>query len=279
MWREQAIIEWSWYVNSIVACCHSAKLCAHDARDFRSQQYQWRTQKIFMGDWFRVIWWSFGVRCLWRHNLTSFPCFQTNVLAKVVDVICMFFYIHSPYFMCHCTKYKLSALQVRLSEKNRLDATTQQFITAKISGCVLKQGSETHSSLRQSNLQLQNQAAMRSRQLRAVEHWRCAQNRRQKVCNRGFAVLRGGFSFVRGDWHHEINQNSTYLSVSRFNLGVLGALFTGAKPTEAPRGDGTGCAAGLAGAHPGLQDRILLNYTRIENAHKVHMKTFVFCDV
>jgi len=33
---------------------------------------------------FRVIWWSFvfGVRGLWRHNLTSFSCFQTNVLAK-----------------------------------------------------------------------------------------------------------------------------------------------------------------------------------------------------
>ena len=38
MWREQAIIEWSWHVNTIVACCHSAKLCAHAARDFRSQQ-------------------------------------------------------------------------------------------------------------------------------------------------------------------------------------------------------------------------------------------------
>ena len=37
MWREQAIIEWSWYVNS-VACCHSAKLCAYAARDFRPQQ-------------------------------------------------------------------------------------------------------------------------------------------------------------------------------------------------------------------------------------------------
>ena len=40
MWREQAIIEWSWHVNSIVACCHSAKLCAYAAWDFRSQQYQ-----------------------------------------------------------------------------------------------------------------------------------------------------------------------------------------------------------------------------------------------
>jgi len=39
MWREHAIIEWSWHVNSIVACCHSAKLCAYAARDFRSQHY------------------------------------------------------------------------------------------------------------------------------------------------------------------------------------------------------------------------------------------------
>jgi len=35
------------------------------------------------------------------------------------------------------------------------------------------------------------------------------------------------------------------------------------------------CAAGPAGAQPGLEDRILLNYTRIENAHKVRTKTFV----
>jgi len=72
--------------------------------------------------------------------------------------------------MCHCTEYKLSALQVRLSEENNLNATTQQFITAKISDCTLKQGSETHSSLRQSNLQLPNEALLTSRQIRAVEH-------------------------------------------------------------------------------------------------------------
>jgi len=100
----------------------------------------------------------------------SFPCVQTNVLATFVDIICIFFYIHSPYFMCRCTEYKLSALQIRISEKNKFNATTQQFITAKISGCALKQGSETHSSLRQSNLQLQNQAALMSRPIRAVEH-------------------------------------------------------------------------------------------------------------
>jgi len=33
-WRKQAIIEWSRWVNSIVACCHSAKLCTHAARAF-----------------------------------------------------------------------------------------------------------------------------------------------------------------------------------------------------------------------------------------------------
>ena len=38
MWREQAITEWSPRVNSIVACCHGAKPCAHAARAFRSQQ-------------------------------------------------------------------------------------------------------------------------------------------------------------------------------------------------------------------------------------------------
>jgi len=60
-------------------------------------------------------------------------------------------------------------------------------------GWVLKKVSKTHSSLRQSNLQLQNEAALMSRRIRAVEHR---------------------------------------------------------------------CAAGLAGAHPSLQDRILINYTK-----------------
>jgi len=72
--------------------------------------------------------------------------------------------------MCNCTEYKLSALQVTISEENKLIARTQQFITAKISGCALKQVSETHLSLCQSNLQLQNEAALMSRQIRAVEH-------------------------------------------------------------------------------------------------------------
>jgi len=136
--------------------------------------------------------------------------FQTNVLAKFVDIICIFFYVHSTHFMCHCTKYKLLALQVRMSEENKLNATTQQYITAKIPGCALKQGSKTHSSLINASeqFQLQNEAALMSCRIRAVEYGKRA--------------------------------------------------------------------AGLAGAHPDLQDRILLNCTKIENAHKVRKNTSDF---
>jgi len=89
--------------------------------------------------------------------------FPNNVLAKFVDIICIFVCTrvgHYPYFMCRCTGYKLSALQVRISRENKINATTQQLITAKISGCAWKPGSKTHSSLRQSNSQLRNEAAL-----------------------------------------------------------------------------------------------------------------------
>jgi len=36
------------------------------------------------------------------------------------------------------------------------------------------------------------------------------------------------------------------------------------------------CAVGLAGAHAGLQDRILLNYTRTGNAPRVRKKLSFF---
>ena len=36
------------------------------------------------------------------------------------------------------------------------------------------------------------------------------------------------------------------------------------------------CETGLSDANPGLQNRILLNYRRIEHAHKVRKKTFDF---
>jgi len=119
------------------------------------------------------------------------------------------------HFLLHALPlfYKLSALQVGIPEENTLNAMTQQFITANISGFALKQGSKTHPSLRLRNLQVRNEVALMSCRIRAVEHRKCA--------------------------------------------------------------------AGLAGAHPGLQDRILLNYTRIENAHKVRYarKLSIFCYV
>ena len=119
-------------------------------------------------------WWLFvsGVRSLWRHNLTSYSCFQTNVLAKFVDIICIFFYTPYPSFMCHCTEYTLSALQVWISEENELSAATQEYISAKFWLRVEKRV-KIYSSMRQSNLQLQNEAALMSRQIRAVEY-RCA---------------------------------------------------------------------------------------------------------
>jgi len=79
-----------------------------------------RYENFHGGGSFSDMWWSFvfGVRCLRRHNLTSYSCFQTHVLAKFVDIVCIFFYTHSPYFMCHCTEYKLLALQVEIPEEN-----------------------------------------------------------------------------------------------------------------------------------------------------------------
>jgi len=49
--------------------------------------------------------------------------------------------------MSQCTEYQISATQVGILEENKLNATTQQFITAKISDCTLKQGSKTYSAI------------------------------------------------------------------------------------------------------------------------------------
>jgi len=62
--------------------------------------------------------------------------------------------------MCHCNEHKLSALQVRRPEQNTaLNAKTEKFVTAKISGKALKQESITHSVLRQCSSQLQKYKA------------------------------------------------------------------------------------------------------------------------
>jgi len=104
-------------------------------------------------------------------------------------------------------KYKLSALRARISEENTINATTQQFITAKISSCTLKQGvKHTHHCVR----------AIYSCKMRLC--WSCR---------------------IRAVEHRK-------------------------------------CVAGPADAHPGLHNRILQNFTRIENAHEVRKETFNF---
>ena len=61
--------------------------------------------------------------------------------------------------MCHCNEYQLSVLQVRRRNQNTFNAKTEQFITAKISGNALKQGSRTQSVLRPRISQLQKRKA------------------------------------------------------------------------------------------------------------------------
>ena len=84
MWREQAITEWSWHVNSIVACCHSAKLCpSYAAWDFWSQQFQGQGYQV--GIFFKVKFQKFGLfksglawkNGVWhvRHSLAFFGLF------------------------------------------------------------------------------------------------------------------------------------------------------------------------------------------------------------
>jgi len=123
---------------------------------------QWRTQNIFMGGFHSV---AYGIHLFW---CALFVTSQFDVMFMFPNQpfgdVCWhnthIFDIHSPYLVCHCTEYKLLAFQVRISEENTLNATTQQFITAKISGFALKQGNKTHSSMRQRNLRLQNEAAL-----------------------------------------------------------------------------------------------------------------------
>jgi len=78
MWREQKIIEWSRRVISIVACCHSAKLCAHAARAFR---YHFQ-QKEIAKDWVKSLS-TFGEIRVFRRKwkkLHSLFVFQTLII-------------------------------------------------------------------------------------------------------------------------------------------------------------------------------------------------------
>jgi len=49
------------------------------------------------------VWWSLllHIRCLWRHNMTSYSRVQPNVMAKFVGTSCILFYTHSPYSLLY----------------------------------------------------------------------------------------------------------------------------------------------------------------------------------
>jgi len=102
---------------------------------------QWRTQKIIMGG---IIQWHMLVICTW---CVLFVTSQFDVIHVSKPTFwrrfsTWFAYAStctpSPLFLCRYTEYKLSALQVWISEENKLNATTQQFTTAKTSGYVSK---------------------------------------------------------------------------------------------------------------------------------------------
>jgi len=60
----------------------------------------------------------------------------------------------------------------------------------------------------------------------------CRQNRRQNVFNRG--LCRGALRLFGGVEIIKSTKTPLIYTVSRFNLGGLGALFGRAKPTKAP---------------------------------------------
>ena len=63
----------------------------------------------------------------------------------------------------------------------------------------------------------------------------------RKLSIRGFCSSAGGLCGCAGVLDViKLTKISPIYSVSRFNLGGLGALFGGTKRTKAPRGDGTG---------------------------------------
>jgi len=85
---------------------------------------------------------------IWRHIYVLKPTFWRSLLTQ---------YVYSS--TCALLILRIIALNIN-------------YQRSKLSGCVLKQGSKTHSSLCQSNLQLQNQIAPTYRRIRAAKH-RC----------------------------------------------------------------------------------------------------------
>ena len=96
MWREQAIIEWSRRVISIVACCHGAKLCAHAPRDFRSQQNGAVTR----------MWRSCGVQPSHKERTIGVVrCKTEGILLQPLRWCCVDYMIHHERDMRYEQKY------------------------------------------------------------------------------------------------------------------------------------------------------------------------------
>ena len=117
------------------------------------------------------------------------------------------------------------------SKTQHSKTTTEQFITAKVSGNALKQG---------------------------AEHTQCYVS----------AV------------HNCKNMRMRIKTVTSYILNATTGMFTTAKTSGcanvSPNSSRAEKVCGWDGGHPGLTVWNLLNYTKIENAHKVRMKTFVF---
>ena len=101
IWHEQAIIEWSWHVNSVVACCHSAKLCAHAARGFWSQ-HSYCGHSILIQNSYNLSKWNICVfmkllfRGLWFIQETWVE------LMKGLSHTCVSFFIFDPWTTICC---------------------------------------------------------------------------------------------------------------------------------------------------------------------------------
>ena len=94
MWCEQAITEWSWHVNSIVACCHDAKLCAHAARDFRTHQRQQISWSYCAASW------TFGL-VAWRNSNKKFSLSCNRLAARSIAVMLHVWYAIAFQFDSH----------------------------------------------------------------------------------------------------------------------------------------------------------------------------------
>ena len=110
------------------------------------------------------VWWSLllDIRCLWRHNMTSYSRLQTTFWRSLLTQHA--YYSTRTLLVVHIcvTVMNISVLQVRRPEqKTALNAKTEQFIPAKTSGNAFKQGSRTHSVLCQRSSQLQKYKAAR----------------------------------------------------------------------------------------------------------------------